>query len=672
MGAERVVRWGPPTLSEVVTDQLWRHGLGSADAVACARELAAAVGPAARASSFVDLGACRFLDGDISGALAAWQQAIVSGQTAPAARALFNLGLLHEHLGLYDDAIQRFEAAEAHGIAPYAAMATLGRARAQHRSGDHERAVATLARHADRLMEQDPDSPLLSETMLGLGDVAEEAGQLDRAEQAYRAAMTSDDETIRSQASLSLIDVLRFIGHDEEAQQIVEDAGLASADPVVALDRVELLIRLGRFNEAESVLDDLATDQLGVADQFRLATIQIDLGRVNGAIDILEVLAGQGAAETRARAAYRLGEVYLEHDMTEPAATMFANVRGVQPGYWADKASLALGDLAMTEGRHRIAAAHWADAAASRVESVSGIARERLVDAVSSTPAAPAPDAGPAEPLAPAWAEVSADLAERVEVIEDGPATEAVDMTAVLDDESLGHIPDDHRNGFVPGEITPVAGVLMALPDAEAVDVVIPAEPIAPGDVTPLEQVLPDTNPLDTGDVAPLAASAPVEQVEAPPVPTAPTVVPLRRRGSKTANAAAPAPEPAAAETPADASGLDVPHAPTADASTPKSNVEPESADNGPVVIKLGRGRSTAAPVPTTSDAETVIDLRESDDAPSNPYADLAPEALDDDPTPSERNPYAELAPNFSGEPIDLGAVGDGDEPGPSTFSRFA
>ena len=67
-----------------------------------------------------------------------------------------------------------------------------------------------------------------------------------------------------------------------------------------------------------------------------------------------------------------------------------------------------------------------------------------------------------------------------------------------------------------------------------------------------------------------------------------------------------------------------------------------------------------------------MIDLRESDDAPSNPYADLAPEALDDDPTPSERNPYAELAPNFSGEPIDLGAVGDGDEPGPSTFSRFA
>ena len=662
MGAERVVRWGPPTLSEVVTDQLWRHGLGSADAVACARELAAAVGPAARASSFVDLGACRFLDGDISGALAAWQQAIVSGQTAPAARALFNLGLLHEHLGLYDEAIQRFEAAEAHGIAPYAAMATLGRARAQHRSGDHERAVATLARHADRLMEQDPDSPLVSETMLGLGDVAEEAGQLDRAEQAYRAAMTSDDETIRSQASLSLIDVLRFIGHDEEAQQIVEDAGLASADPVVALDRVELLIRLGRFNEAEAVLDDLATDQLGVADQFRLATIHIDLGRVNRAIDILEVLAGEGAAETRARAAYRLGEVYLEHDMAEPAATMFGNVRGLQPGYWADKASLALGDLAMTEGRHRIAAAHWADAAASRVESVSSIARERLVDAVSSPPE-PGPvvvEAATDDQLVPGWVD---DRPEPLESVDDGPATEAVDMVTVLDDEPLGQLPGG--NGFVPGEITPVAGVLMALPDAEAVDVVIPAEPIAPGDVAPLEQVLPDTTPPDLIEAARTElAEAPAAPI-APTAPTAPTVVPLRRR-SGTAATEAPVAEAGAADTPAvDGAALDVPHPPAVSAAAPTD-------DNGPVVIKLGRGRSTTAPAPAEPAAETVIDLRESDDAPSNPYADLAPEALDDDPTPSERNPYAELAPNFSGEPIDLGAVGDGDEPGPSTFSRFA
>lgn len=629
MGAERVVRWGPATLSEVVTDQLWRHGLGSADAVACARELAAAVGPAARASSFVDLGACRFLDGDISGALAAWQQAIVSGQAAPAARALFNLGLLHEHLGLYDDAIQRFEAAEAHGIAPYASMATLGRARAQHLAGEDERAVATLARHADRLMEQDPDSPQLSETMLGLGDVAEQAGQLDRAERAYRAAMNSDDESIRSQASLSLIDVLRFIGHDEEAQQIVEDAGLASTDPVVALDRVELLIRLGRFAEAEAVLDDLATDQLGVADQFRLATIQIDLGRVNGAIDILEVLAGQGAAETRARAAYRLGEVYLEHDMAEPAATMFANVRGLQPGYWADKASLALGDIAMVEGRHRIAAAHWADAAASRVETVSSVARERLVDAVSSTPpeAAPAPAASPTESLAPAWVDESATLDDPVETVEDGPATEAVDMTAVLDDESLADLPGDRLNGFLAGEITPVAGVLMAIPDAEAVDVAIPAEPIAPGDVVPLEQVLPDAN-----------------------APAMPTVVPLRGRSSTT---------------------IEAPDS-TPDASAPALDAQPESPDNGPVVIKLGRGRSATAPAPPVPDVDAVIDLRESDDSPSNPYADLAPEALDDDPTPSERNPYAELAPNFSGEPIDIGAVGDGDDPGPSTFSRFA
>ena len=708
MGAERVVRWGPPALAQVVTDQLERHGLGSADAAACARELAAAVGPAARASSFVDLGGCRFLDGDISGALAAWQQAIISGQTAPAARALFNLGLLHEHLGLYDDAVQRFDAAESHRVAPYSALATLGRARALHRSGDNDRAIAALARHADRLMEDDGDSALLGETLLGLGDVAEAAGQLGRAEQAYRAAMASDDATIREQASLSLVDVLRFIGHDEEAQQIVEDAGLSAVDPGVALDRIELLVRLGRFDEAETVLDEIDGDTLAVADQFRLTTTQIDLGRVNDAIDILEALAGQGAAETRARAAYRLGEVYLTHDMPEPAATMFGNVRGLQPGYWADKASLALGDLAMADGRHRIAAAHWADAAASRIESVSTSARDRLVEAVDATPAAPASPVLSPMVDEPAVALVDAEWDDD----DHGPATEAVDMVSVLDEVSDADAEHDAEEPAVddvteqshdllplppmeletPGEITPVAGVLMALPDADAVDVVVPAEPLAPEPV-----------PAEQAEL--IEPAAPVEPIAPPePVaPAAPTVIPLRRRSTVSTDAAMTDDVgPPTAPPINDEVAFDVPHTPSIDeiasdepatqlddlavnsdagdpdAGDPDTGDSDEAdsdagdaADDAPTVIKLGRSASTAEDDP-------VIDLRESEAAAPNPYAALAPEALDGDPMPSTRNPYAELAPNFGRDPL-RSSRGDGssradgdDEPGPSTFSRFA
>ncbi len=740
MGADRVVRWGPPALATVVTDQLERHGLGSGDAVACAQELAAAVGPAARASSFVDLGGCRFLDGDISGALAAWQQAIVSGQTAPAARALFNLGLLHEHLGLYDDAVERFEAVEAHGVAPYAGLATMARARALHHDDQQERAMAALARHADRLMEQDPASPLLAESMLGLGDVAQAAGNLERAERAYRAATDAADSTIREQAILSLVEVLRAVGHDDEAQQLLEEAGLGVAvDPAVALDRIELMVRLARFDEAESLLDELAPDQLavegfGVAEQFRMTSIQIDLGRVNDAIDVLEELAGSGSGETRARAAYRLGEVYLSHDMGEPAATMLGTVRGLHPGYWADKASLLLGDLAIADGRHRIAAAHWADAAASRTEAVASIARERLVEAVATPEPAEDSASDPVQLPDELTGDIAKDPQQDLELsLEAGPRTEAVDMVSLLDEEPLIESIDEDSRGhdreppwMMPGEITPVAGILMSLPSAEPVDVIVPAEPLAGSASLP---VVPAADDVSTAGTASESAS-PRPAPPTPAAPAGPTVIPLRRAGRTSGSGEvpvvadqdvlgdeaeatgisdeSPAPTRSVPGSAAPEQGeqeLDVPHpsnsgyqAETDEPSEPTA-LAPTDA---PLVIKLGRGSSPSGaaevsdpgpgiPAPADSavteseSSERSSDAASSDtggndagggattdrnaDAP-NPYAALAPEALADDPTPSGRNPYAELAPNFTSNPVELAAPND-EEP-PSTFSQFA
>lgn len=97
----------------------------------------------------------------------------------------------------------------------------------------------------------------------------------------------------------------------------------------------------------------------------------------------------------------------------------------------------------------------------------------------------------------------------------------------------------------------------------------------------------------------------------------------------------------------------------------PTGRSDATDAPDGPVAIKLGSGRAKPAPEP-------MIDLRETETESLNPYADLAPEALDGDPAPSPRNPYAELAPNFATDPLAATAREANDEPGPSTFSRFA
>lgn len=648
MGAERARRWGPDGLLRVLGDQLAQHGFVGPDAAAsCAEQLAASVGPAARASLFVDLGACKFLSGDVAGAIASWRQAVVSGQIAPASRALFNLGLLHEHLELFDQAIELFESAIAHNVEPYVSHATLAMARADHAGGNETRAMATMARLADSLMLQVPENPLLGETLLGLGEVAEAAGQMERAEQAYRAAGGSDDDRVRDEAALALVRILRFIGHDEEAHQLVESSGLAVADPTVMLDRVELLARLGRVDEALVLTRDVETAGLSVHDRFRLVGLQLDLALVNEAIDGLEELGGFDAPETRARAAFSLGEVYLTHDMGEPAVAMFETVRQIQPGYWADKAALVLGDLAMARGNNRIAAAHWADAAGSRVDSISTVARERLVDAVDMPQAelaAPSIESieDLAEAAAPEQLQVSVPSAVIAPANMASPLAPDSDMVEIteLPTEAVDVLSLDDLGGYLDAVEEP------AEPAAHEFDVPVASDPVAPTPIVPEPQ-----------DVQPVPE----------PEPSAPIVIALRRRSEMPDEAA----EVTAVESDSDT-------AEPVEAEAPVASAVPE-----PTIIALGGYRSTPPPssAPATANGDgapdaTVIDLREDTDA--NPYASLAPEALEDDPSPSPRNPYAELAPNFDGPAAPWPADGSETDPDPdaddgsSTFSRFA
>lgn len=593
MGSDSGTRWGPPTLADVARRQLAQHGFATADASAVAAELADALGPAAKASLFVDLGACSFLSGDVAAAIASWRQAVVSGQVAPASRALYNLGLLHEHLGLHDEAVERFDAAIEHGIEPHATHAVLAKARSLADGGRPEKAMTTLARLAEDLIEDDPDSPVLGEALFGLGTVAEAAGQLDRAEQAYRTAMNSADDRVRDDAAVALVRVLRFVGHEDEAQQFVETTGLALHDPSVVLDRIELLTRLGRVDDALAVLDDVPIDDLSVADQFRLATLQIDVDRVNDAIDVLEGLTEHGAAETQARAAYQLGDVYLSHDMVDAARSMFGTVRRLQSGYWADKSALILGDLAMQDGKYRSAAAHWADAAASRVETVADAARERLVEAVAPPVDAPEADStsadatsvdavvsSPVEPVVPGLG-----VLDEPDGGDDGPATEAIDMLGYLD------TPDDV-----------VAEPPAAVPLGEPAPAAAPAPPAEPA---PIVQPAASTEP--TSPPAPLSApAAAAPPMSAPPVsaPAEPAVHAI----VDTAPAATamgpvqivigdslPAPEVDSTEPIAAPAGA--PAAPTSVATSPVD--EPPAKPSAPTVVPLRR-RSTASTETTT------------------------------------------------------------------------
>lgn len=393
--------WGPDQLVATLRSELDRHGLSGVDAAECARRLANASGPATKASLFVDLGALNFLAGDVAGAIATWRQAAASGQSAPATRAVFNLGLLHEELGLTKRAVELFTQVQTQGTEPHASSAILAKARAQGRGGAPQAAIETLAATVDSLLSERPNDPLVGRALLGIGEIASRADSPDRAEQAYRAASTSPDERVAQFAGQRLVHMLRVNGRTDEAQELIARLELDDRSPDLALERIESLLALGDDAGAQALIDRCDRRNYGPSQSFRFIDILERSDRVNEAIDELEMLLQSPIPEVESRAAVRLGRIYAANDMADAAQAMFESVADSDVAYWSDRASLLLGDLDHETGNPKDAARHWAQAAASGVESIAGGARERLVDAIDASHRILEPSAPHADPDSP-------------------------------------------------------------------------------------------------------------------------------------------------------------------------------------------------------------------------------------------------------------------------------
>lgn len=586
--------------------------------MACAEQATQAVGPAARASLFADLGACRFLAGDTAGALAAWQQAAVSGSPAPAARALYNLGRFHEVLGLYERAIELYSSAQLRRVEPWLAESLLATARCHHARGEHAAAIEVGASLTEALMLRRPDSELLARALFGIGQSASAAGRPDRAEQAYRAAASAaaaGDPVLAQEATDALVDLLRANGHHDEAEQWIEQSWSANSDAVRSIDRAAFLLEAHRLDEAVDTLTVIDRTRLNDIERFRLADLLVQVDMVNPAIDELEVLASSETADVAARAGFVLGGLYEDHGMNVEARSMYDSVREGADDYWRDKATLAAADLSQRDGEIERAAELWALAAAGSTELVADTARRRLVAAVAARSVA--------EPVA------SDD-----------------------DEDHLGEAPDSALI-IVPDEAD-----LGALDEpTELIDIVELADP-------DLDQRHADVDPNESEaesepDLVEPAASAPavepappIELVEVAESPAEPLVVELRRTSSERTFAAA------INDADADSVGPAEIDQPAAAASAPPATplvVELRARSRRPVPPPSQAVAPPVEPAPADDDAdqlESVIDLTAADvGVGSNPYASLAPRALDNDPAPSPHNPYAELAPNFDDGP---------------------
>lgn len=381
------VAWEPQPLPEVLTEQLQSHGFAASDGAEVARQIGEAVGPAASASLFVDLGACNFLEGDIDGAIATWRRAVASGQVAPGARALLNLGLLYEHLHLHDRAISVLRSAVERQAEPFATEASIAEARCHCAKGDNSAGLATLARLTENLMVNQPRSGLLGLALLQLGDVARSAGRPDRAERAWRAAANSHLRDVENTANEKLISLLVDLGRDDEARQVIDESTTSRATLTASqrLHRAELLIDLGRSEHAVELLATVQGDRLDISERFRLAQVLLSQGLVNEAIDHLELLTELPLVDHRMRARYALAEVYRVHGMKVEAEEMYQSVIAGEHRYWSPKAGLQLGDLHEQRDDIEGAVGLWVRAASSPVQEVREDAEARLTDRVSSS-----------------------------------------------------------------------------------------------------------------------------------------------------------------------------------------------------------------------------------------------------------------------------------------------
>lgn len=367
----------------MLISQLDSHGLKQPSTAECARLIESSVGPAAIASLFVDLGACNYLEGDLDAALASWRRAVVSGQPAPAARALLNLGLTYHHLQLPDRALVVLSSAVDYQIEPFSTQASLAMARCYRDSDNADQAVEILGRICESLMVNHPDSPLLGLALLELGELALQSGHTDRAEAAWKGAAANFDSEVRWMAGQHLTQLLISLGRAEQAAQIVESIsnGESSLTPARQLRGAEQLIELDLSSSVAERLVKIEWQQLQDLEQFRFAEACISQKLMNEAIDPLEALLDHDLIPYRSRASYLLGTIYDRHEMVETAKEMYSQVIALGDDYWSSRAAMALGDALFDEDTEA-AVSFWAQAASSPVASIRKKAENRLLEAV--------------------------------------------------------------------------------------------------------------------------------------------------------------------------------------------------------------------------------------------------------------------------------------------------
>ena len=589
MRALRGPTWGPRPLPEFLVDQLATNGYAVDDSGRIARQINEGDHTTDAASLFVDLGSCKFLEGDIDGAVATWRHAISGDADMAASQALLNLGLLYEHLHLHEQALNLLAAVADRGVERWVVPAALASARCQVARGDADQAMETMARLAQLMMANHPDGPELIEALYGLGDVAVDAGRPDRAERSWRVAAASPSSRFQEAAATRLAELFAHLGHDDELLDLAEESRSAGRDDAAAqLAYATVLLRIGRDDAAASVLDSIAGPDLDEHDRFRLAEARVQSGRVNPAIDEYEALLAQSDPNVRLRAAYCLGELYRDYDMADAALAMYERVSNANDRYWSPKAELVLGDLCSSTGDAEAAEVHWEQAGKSELRVIAQQAQDRLEGT--------GPAVGRVSPPDPHVIELDAIEPERAET-ESGASVVVAPADEPVSGASVVVAPADE----------PVSGASVVVAPAD--------EPVSAAPV-PEEQ-------------APAATSGrPAE------VPTAedvaddqPIVVVLSSLEDEAPNGTGPA----ASDQPTNSS----------------NNGSAAEAEQATVIdLSEAEERDPAAASPVHSAFASQLGKIE----PSNPYASLAPEGAASDVPATTRNPYAELAPNYDGD----------------------
>jgi len=584
-------------LPELLQAQLADDGFEPTEAAACAQQINQAATPVTAAPLFVSLGSCKFLEGDIDGAVAAWRHVITGGHDPAASRALLNLGLLYEHLHLYDRALSVLDSTVERAVVPHADHATMAAARVRCELGDVEAALESMARHTQSIMAAPSDEEGLAETLYAFGDLAFHAGRLDRAERAWRAAATSPTSAAQSAAKERLTTLLIEAGRVQELADLFDDQQSHDGAFDDVLRRADALVRSGDDQGAI----DLARITNGASatevQRFQLADMRRRLGLINEAIDELEPMLVSPQVNVRQRAAFMLGQIYQDHDMADAAVAMFESVVSQPDDFWSFKAAISLGDILSDRRQREQALEQWTFASTSPAGALRTIASERL-ELAFSHPAEP--EIGQLDGVAPDGAVEAAPIDEldpEIVLLDEPEPMPAADLLLEVEPHVLllGDLEDGESAAVFPlGELRD------GLPPADLVE---GSSPQDAAQVLILDDIDGDVPlPSPESDPSHVVVLDELESQEALVTGTEPdTGRAIEPRISEAALA-----EPAI-ETPA----------------TPSQ-----------VVGSAFRSLSTA-----------------------NPYAALAPEANDGDPAPSLRNPYAELAPNYDKTQVPDGAT---------------